>query len=92
VHGAETTRPEKWGPAARLAAAVGVFVSAVSVALFLYAVSPIASSVLSAAFIAGGVVGRRRATSAISHAMAVALLLGGGAAALTSVGLAAAGR
>lgn len=84
-------RHAQWGPAARLAAAAGVLISAVSVSLFLYAVSPIASSVLSAAFIAGGVVGRRRATSTLPHAMAGALLLGGAVAALASIGLAAAG-
>jgi hypothetical protein len=83
---------EQWGPAARLAAVAGVFVSSLSLSLFLYAVSPVASSLLSAAFIASGIVGRRRAASTLSYAMAAALLAGGVAAALTAIGLAAAGR
>jgi hypothetical protein len=91
VSGTEA-RNEEWGPAARIAAAAGVLISTVSISLFLYAVSPMASSFLCAAFIAGGVVCRRRATSALARALAVALLVGGAVAALASIGLAAAGR
>jgi hypothetical protein len=77
---------------ARLSLAAGVFVSVVSVSLFLYAISPIASVIASSAFIAAGVVGRQRASSPVGYAMAVAALSGGIVAAIVAIALAAAGR
>jgi len=52
---------EQWGPVARYSLAVGVFVSAVSFSLFVHLISQLASPIVSAAFIAAGIVGRRRA-------------------------------
>jgi len=83
---------EQWGPVARYSLAVGVFVSAVSFSLFVHLISQLASPIVSAAFIAAGIVGRRRAATPIGQAIAVAALAGGLVAALASIGLAAAGR
>jgi hypothetical protein len=80
------------GALARLAVAAGAFLCAVSFSLFIHTVSQLSSPIVSAAFIAGGIVGRQRAATAVAHAVAVGALAGGGVAAIASIALAAAGR
>jgi hypothetical protein len=85
-------RGEQWGTVARLSLAAGVFASVVSFSLFVHLVSQLASPLVSALFIAAGIVGRRRAATQLGHAVAVATLTGGAVAAIASIALAAAGR
>ena len=86
-----TERGEQWGTVARLLLAAGILASVVSFSLFVHLVSQLASPLVSAAFIAAGVVGRRRATTPLGHAVALATLAGGIVGAIASIALAAAG-
>jgi len=83
---------DSWGPVARIATAIGAFLSVVSVTLFIHTISQLASPLVSAAFIAAGIVGRRRATTQLGHLLALATLVGGLVGAVASIALAAAGR
>ena len=83
---------EQWGPVARAAMAAGVFVSVVSLCLFIHTISQLASPLVSAGFIAGGIVARRRATTPRANTIAFATLAGGVIGAVASLVLAAAGR
>jgi len=74
---------------ARLALAAGIVAFALSLALYLYTLSPSLSIVVTAAFIAGGAVGRRRALEPIARAAAHAFLAGGVAGAVAALVLAA---
>lgn len=85
-------RDADWSLPARALLAAGVLVSAVSLSLFLYAVSPIASVIVAALFVAAGVVGRERASTGFASLLAVAALSGGAIAAIGAIALAAAGR
>jgi hypothetical protein len=85
-------RNEEWGPVARLALAAGLFASTVSFALFVHLVSLLASMLVSAAWIAAGIVGRRRTQTPLGNAAAAATLAGGVVSAIASIALAAAGR
>jgi hypothetical protein len=80
------------GRLSRLGIAAGAFVSAVSFSLFIHSVSQLSSPIVSAAFIAGGIVARQRAATPTAHAIALGVLAGGVVAALASIALAAAGR
>jgi len=86
------SQDEQWGQPARLSLAVGVFASAVSLALFLYALSPIAAVLAAGLAIAAGVVGRERAATTFGSLLAGAALAGGVVAAIAAIALAAAGR
>jgi hypothetical protein len=83
---------EQWGPLARFSFAAGGVVIAVSVGLFIHTISQLASPIVCAAFIAAGWVGRQRATTRAGQALALGILIGGVAAAIASIALAAAGR
>jgi Ca2+/Na+ antiporter len=83
---------EPWGPLTRFWFAAGGFVIAVSVGLFIHTISQLASPLTCAAFIAAGWVGRQRATTPAGQALALGTLIGGIAAAIASIALAAAGR
>ncbi len=83
---------EQWGPGARVAMAAGTFVSVVSLCLFIHAISQLASPIVSASFIAAGIVGRRRATTSLGTTIALATLAGGIVGAVASLVLAATGR
>lgn len=83
---------EVWGPWARLSIAVGGFVIAVSMGLFIHTISQLASPIVSAGFIAAGWVARQRASTPAGQAMALGALVGGVVAAIASIALAAAGR
>ncbi len=85
-------RPDQWGPVARAAIAIGAFLSVVSVSLFIHTISQLASPLVSASFIAAGIVGRRRATTSLGWTLAVATLVGGIVGAIASIALVAAGR
>jgi pyrrolidone-carboxylate peptidase len=88
----EPVRPEEWGTLARVSLGAGSFVVAVSVGLFMHTISQLSSPLVCAGFIAAGVVGRRRASTAMGQALAVGAIVGGLAAAIASIALAAAGR
>jgi hypothetical protein len=85
-------RSEEWGPVARFALAAGLFASTVSFALFVHLVSLLASMLVSAAWIAAGVVGRNRVHTPLGQAAALATLAGGIVSAIASIVLTAAGR
>jgi hypothetical protein len=76
----------------QLGIAGGAFISAVSFSLFIHSVSQLSSPIVSAAFIAAGIVLRQRARTATAHAIAIGMLVGGVVAAIASIALAAAGR
>lgn len=76
----------------RLGLAVGAFVIALSFSLFIYTVSQLSSPIVSAMFIAGGVVGRRRVPTDAGQALALGTIAGGTVAAIAAIALAAAGR
>jgi hypothetical protein len=69
-----------------------MFASIVSFSLFVHLVSQLASPLVCAAFIAAGIVGRRRAQTPLAQAVATAALAGGVVAAIASIALTAAGR
>jgi hypothetical protein len=92
MSGGDTEGGEQWGAVARLSLAAGVFASVVSFSLFVHLVSQLASPLVSAAFIAAGIVGRRRAATPLGQAVALATLAGGLTGAIASIALAAAGR
>ena len=77
---------------ARFGLAAGSFTIAVSTSLFVYTISPLSSVIVSALFIAGGVVGRRRVPPGAGQAIAAATIAGGVVAAIAAIALAAAGR
>lgn len=83
---------EQWGSLARISVAAGAFATAVSVGLFIHTISQLASPLVCAAFIAGGIVGRQRATTPAGQAVALGSLIGGIVAAIASLALAGAGR
>lgn len=85
-------RNEEWGTVARLALAAGLFASTVSFALFVHLVSLLASMLVSAAWIAAGIVGRSRVQTPLGQAAATATLAGGVVSAIASIALTAAGR
>jgi hypothetical protein len=80
------------GRLSQLGIAVGAFVCAVSFSLFIYSISQLSSPLVSAAFIAGGVVLRQRGATPTAQAIATGMLVGGIVAAIASIALAAAGR
>ena len=86
------TRNDDWGRAAQVAMAVGAFASVVSVCLFIHTISQLASPIVSAGFIAAGIVGRWRATTPLTTLLSLATLAGGIVGAVASLALAAAGR
>ena len=59
---------------------------------FIHTISHLASPVVSAGFIAAGIVARRRATTALTTTIALATVAGGVVGAVASVALVAAGR
>ncbi len=79
------------GRLTQLGIAAGAFISAVSFSLFIHSISQLSSPIVSAAFIAAGIVLRQRAATPTAHAIAVGLLVGGVVAAIASIALAAAG-
>lgn len=83
---------EQWGPLARISVAAGAFVTAVTFGLFIHTISQLASPIVSASFIAAGIVGRQRATTPAGQAVAFGSLVGGIVAAIMSLALAGAGR
>ena len=83
---------EQWGPAGRVAAAVGMFVTTVSLGLFIHTISQLASPIVCASFIAAGIVGRQRATTQLGRMIALGALAGGIVAAVSSLVLAGVGR
>lgn len=76
----------------RLGLAAGAFVIALSFSLFIYTVSQLSSPIVSAMFIAGGVVSRRRVSTDAGQALALGTIAGGAVAAIAAIALAAAGR
>jgi pyrrolidone-carboxylate peptidase len=78
------------GALSRAGIAVGTFICAVSFALFIHSVSQLSSPLVSAAFIAIGVVLRQRASSSTGLAIANGALAGGVVAAIAAIALAAA--
>jgi hypothetical protein len=79
------------GALTRAGIATGAFVCAVSFSLFIHSISQLSSPLVSAAFIAAGVVLRQRATTAAGQAIALGVLVGGAVAAVASLALAATG-
>jgi pyrrolidone-carboxylate peptidase len=77
------------GLATQLGIAAGAFVCAVSFSLFIHSISQLSSPIVSALFIAGGIVLRQRATTPTAHAIAIGMLIGGIVAAIASLVLAA---
>ena len=80
-----------WTPS-RIGLAVGAFICAVSFALFIHTISQLSSPLVCAAFIAAGVVARRRAATGDAQALAVGVLVGGVVGAIASVILVATGH
>jgi hypothetical protein len=78
------------GPISRAGIAAGAFVCAVSFSLFIHSISQLSSPIVSAAFIAAGVVLRQRATTGTGQAIALGALVGGTVSAIASIALAAA--
>jgi hypothetical protein len=78
------------GALSRAGIAAGAFVCAVSFSLFIHSISQLSSPIVSAAFIAAGIVLRQRATTATGQAIALGALVGGIVAAVASIALAAA--
>lgn len=76
----------------RLGLAAGTFICAVSFSLFIHTISQLSSPIVSAMFIAGGVVGRQRIHTASGQALSLGFLVGGVVAAVSSIALAAAGH
>jgi len=76
----------------RVGLAAGAFICAVSFALFIHTISQLSSPLVCAAFIAAGVVAKRRATSSDGQALAVGIVIGGAVGAIASVTLAATGH
>ena len=76
----------------RLGLAAGTFVCAVSFSLFIHTISQLSSPIVSAMFIAGGVVGRQRIRTGSGQALSLGFLVGGAVAAVSSIALAAAGH
>jgi hypothetical protein len=76
----------------RLGLAAGAFAIAVSFSLFIHSVSQLSSPIVSALFIAGGIVGRRRVPTDAGQALAVGTIAGGVVAAIASLALAASGH
>jgi pyrrolidone-carboxylate peptidase len=79
------------GMLSRAGIAAGAFVCAVSFSLFIHSISQLSSPIVSAAFIAAGVVLRQRASTATGQAIALGALVGGVVAAVASLALTAAG-
>lgn len=77
---------------ARIGLAAGAFAIAVSFSLFIHTISQLSSPIVSALFIAGGVVGRRRVPTSSGQAIATGTIVGGVVAAIAAITLAAAGR
>jgi hypothetical protein len=74
---------------AQLGIVAGAFVCAVSFSLFIYSISQLSSPIVSAMFIAGGIVLRQRATTSTAQAIAMGMLVGGAVAAVSAIALAA---
>ena len=79
------------GALSRVGIAAGAFVCAVSFSLFIHSISQLSSPIVSAAFIAAGVVLRQRASTPSGQAIGLGALVGGAVAAIASIALAAAG-
>jgi hypothetical protein len=79
------------GALTRAGIASGAFVCAVSFSLFIHSISQLSSPLISAAFIAAGVVLRQRASTPSGQAIGLGVLVGGVVAAVASLALAAAG-
>jgi len=79
------------GVLSRAGIVAGAFVCAVSFSLFIHSISQLSSPIVSAAFIAAGVVLRQRASTGSGQAIALGALAGGIVAAVASVALTAAG-
>ena len=58
------------GRLTQLGIAAGAFISAVSFTLFIHSISQLSSPIISAAFIAAGIVLRQRAATPTAHAIA----------------------
>jgi hypothetical protein len=76
----------------KLGLSAGAFVCAVSFSLFIHTISQLSSPLVCAAFIAAGIVARRRVATESGKALAIGVLVGGGVAAVASIVLAAAGH
>jgi pyrrolidone-carboxylate peptidase len=79
------------GTLARAGIVAGAFVCVVSFSLFIHTISQLSSPIVSALFIAAGVVLRQRAATPTAHAVALGSLAGGVVAAVATIALAAAG-
>jgi hypothetical protein len=86
------TQPEEWGPVGLVSIAVGAFVIAVSLGLFMHTISQLASPIVCAAFIAAGIVGRRRAATPAGAAIGIGTIAGGVVAAIAGLALTATGH
>ena len=76
----------------RLGIAVGTFACVVSFALFIHTISQLSSPLVSALFIAAGIVGRQRSTTSVGQTVAVTTIVGGVVAAVSSLVLVATGH
>lgn len=81
-----------WGWIGLALFAVGAFLIAVSIGLFMHTISQLASPIVCAAFIAAGIVGRQRATTAAGSWFAVGSIVGGAVAAVAGIVLTATGH
>ena len=79
------------GALVRAGIAAGAFVCVVSFSLFIHTISQLSSPIVSALFIAAGVVLRQRAATPTALAVALGSLAGGVVAAIATIALAAAG-
>jgi hypothetical protein len=78
--------------AGRVGLAAGAFICAVSFSLFIHTISQLSSPLVCAAFIAGGVVARRRSATIDGRALAAGVLAGGIVAAVASLVLTSTGH
>jgi hypothetical protein len=83
---------EEWGTLGLVSFAVGAFVIAVSVGLFMHTISQLASPIVYAAFVATGIVARRRARTPAAVALGLGAVAGGVVAAIAGITLTATGH